>query len=147
MPASRYLKTALILGLLSAIGPFAIDMYLPALPDIGRSLEADVGSVQLTLTVFFVALCIGQLVYGPISDMVGRKPPLYFGLGLFTFASIGCALTNDVQTLIALRFVQGLGAGVGMATGSLIGVALAWVTLSAPVATGSAPSRVARIGK
>jgi MFS transporter, DHA1 family, multidrug resistance protein len=106
---------ALILGLISAIGPFAIDMYLPALPEIGASLGADVGSVQLTLTVFFLALGAGQLLYGPVSDMVGRKPPLYFGLGLFTLASVGCALTSDMQTLIVLRFLQGLGAAAGMA--------------------------------
>jgi DHA1 family bicyclomycin/chloramphenicol resistance-like MFS transporter len=114
MPVTRYLKMALILGLISAIGPFAIDMYLPALPDIGRSLGADVGQVQLTLTVFFLALGAGQLLYGPVSDMVGRKPPLYFGLGLFTLASVGCALAGDVQTLIAWRFLQGLGAAAGM---------------------------------
>ena len=113
MPVTRYLKMALILGLISAIGPFAIDMYLPALPAIGQNLGADVGQVQLTLTVFFLALGCGQLLYGPISDMVGRKPPLYFGLGLFTLASIGCALTTDVEILIALRFLQGLGAAAG----------------------------------
>ena len=110
---TRYLKMALILGLISAIGPFAIDMYLPALPAIGQNLGADVGQVQLTLTVFFLALGCGQLLYGPVSDMVGRKPPLYFGLGLFTLASIGCALTTDVELLIALRFLQGLGAAAG----------------------------------
>jgi MFS transporter, DHA1 family, multidrug resistance protein len=110
---TRYLKMALILGLISAIGPFAIDMYLPALPAIGQSLGADVGQVQLTLTVFFLALGCGQLLYGPVSDMVGRKPPLYFGLALFTLASIGCALTTDVELLIVLRFLQGLGAAAG----------------------------------
>ena len=114
MRLTPFLKMALILGLISAIGPFAIDMYLPALPEIGQSLGAEVGQVQLTLTVFFLALGSGQLLYGPVSDMVGRKPPLYFGLGIFTLASIGCALTSDVQTLIALRFVQGLGAAAGM---------------------------------
>ncbi|MBU7575090.1 MAG: multidrug effflux MFS transporter [Hydrogenophaga sp.] len=112
---TRYLKMALILGLLSAIGPFAIDMYLPALPDIGRSLGAEVGAVQFSLTAFFLSLGVGQLLYGPVSDMVGRKPPLYFGLGLFTLASIGCALATDIQTLVALRFLQGLGAAAGMA--------------------------------
>ena len=112
---SRYLKMALILGLLSAIGPFAIDMYLPALPDIGRSLGAEVGPVQFSLTAFFLALGVGQLLYGPVSDMVGRKPPLYFGLGLFTLASIGCAQATDIQTLVVLRFLQGLGAAAGMA--------------------------------
>ena len=115
MHFSRFLKMALILGLLSAIGPFAIDMYLPALPDIGASLGASVGAVQWSLTAFFLALGAGQLFYGPISDMVGRKPPLYFGLGLFTVASVGCALASDIETLVALRFVQGLGAAAGMA--------------------------------
>src|SRR3990167_2315335 len=115
MHFSRFLKMALILGLLSAIGPFAIDMYLPALPDIGASLGASVGAVQWSLTAFFLALGAGQLFYGPISDMVGRKPPLYFGLGLFTVASVGCALASDIETLVDLRFLQGLGAAAGMA--------------------------------
>ncbi|RZI73314.1 MAG: Bcr/CflA family efflux MFS transporter, partial [Variovorax sp.] len=71
--------------------------------------------VQMSLTVFFLSLGVGQLLYGPVSDMVGRKPPLYFGLALFAAASVGCALATDVQTLIVLRFVQGLGAAAGMA--------------------------------
>ena len=115
MTSPRFFKVALVLGLLSAIGPFAIDMYLPALPAIGASLGADIGAVQMSLTVFFLALAAGQPFYGPVSDMVGRKPPLYVGLGLFALASIGCALANDIQTLIVLRFLQGLGAAAGMA--------------------------------
>ncbi|WP_439518985.1 multidrug effflux MFS transporter [Hydrogenophaga sp.] len=115
MRSSGFFRIALILGLLSAIGPFAIDMYLPALPAIGSSLGAPVGQVQWTLTAFFISLGVGQLFYGPVSDMVGRKPPLYFGLGLFALASVGCALTSDVQTLVVLRFLQGLGAAAGMA--------------------------------
>ena len=115
MISSRFFKMALVLGLLSAIGPFAIDMYLPALPAIGASLGAQIGAVQMSLTVFFIALAVGQPFYGPISDMVGRKPPLYFGLGLFAVASVGCALATDIQTLIVLRFIQGLGAAAGMA--------------------------------
>lgn len=96
------------------MGPFAIDMYLPALPSIGQSLEASMGSVQASLMSFFIALGLGQIVYGPASDMLGRKPPLYFSLSLFAVGSIGCALAPDIQTLIALRFVQGLGASAGM---------------------------------
>jgi DHA1 family bicyclomycin/chloramphenicol resistance-like MFS transporter len=115
MTSSRFFRIALVLGLLSAIGPFAIDMYLPALPAIGASLRADIGSVQMSLTVFFLALAAGQPFYGPVSDMVGRKPPLYFGLVLFAIASIGCALADNIQTLIVLRFLQGLGAAAGMA--------------------------------
>jgi len=75
-PDSHTLRLVLILGLLSAIGPFAIDMYLPALPQIGSSLGAQVGAVQASLTAFFLSLGVGQLLYGPVSDMVGRKPPL-----------------------------------------------------------------------
>ncbi|MDB5877588.1 MAG: drug resistance transporter, Bcr/CflA subfamily, partial [Variovorax sp.] len=71
MISSRFFKMALVLGLLSAIGPFAIDIYLPALPAIGASLGAQIGAVQMSLTVFFIALAVGQPFYGPISDMVG----------------------------------------------------------------------------
>ena len=111
---STFFRTAIVLGLVSAIGPFAIDMYLPALPSIGQSLNASMGSVQASLMVFFVALALGQLVYGTASDMLGRKLPLYFSLVLFGIASVGCALAPDIETLIAWRFVQGLGASAGM---------------------------------
>jgi MFS transporter, DHA1 family, multidrug resistance protein len=111
---ARFLKNAIVLGLLSAIGPFAIDMYLPALPSIGRSLRADPGAVQLTLTAFFIALAIGPPICGPLSDRFGRKPPLYVGLGLFVLASLGCALAPNIGTLIAFRFLEGLAACAGM---------------------------------
>jgi DHA1 family bicyclomycin/chloramphenicol resistance-like MFS transporter len=111
---SSFLKNALVLGLLSAIGPFAIDMYLPALPSIGQSLGASPSAVQATLMAFFISLGIGQIIYGPVSDMFGRKLPLYFGLTLFALSSIGCQLAPDIHTLIVLRFLQGLGASAGM---------------------------------
>lgn len=111
---NSFFGTALVLGLLSAIGPFAIDMYLPALPSIGQSLGASMGAVQASLMAFFISLGVGQIIYGPVSDMVGRKPPLYFGLVLFGVGSVGCALAPDIQTLVVLRFVQGLGACAGM---------------------------------
>lgn len=69
MPATSLLRHAIVLGLISAIGPFAIDMYLPALPAIGQSLQADVRQVQLSLMVFFLALGLCQLAYGPLSNM------------------------------------------------------------------------------
>lgn len=109
-----FFRAALVLGLLSAIGPFAIDMYLPALPSIGQTLGASMGAVQASLMAFFISLGIGQIVYGPVSDMVGRKAPLYFGLLLFAAGSIGCALAPDIHTLVVLRFIQGLGACAGM---------------------------------
>jgi DHA1 family bicyclomycin/chloramphenicol resistance-like MFS transporter len=102
---------ALVLGLLSAIGPFAIDMYLPALPAIGVALHADVLAVQLSLMAFFISFAISQIVYGPASDMFGRKPPLYVGIALFIVGSIGCALAPDIGWLVAFRFLQGLGGG------------------------------------
>lgn len=111
---SHFFKTALVLGLLSAIGPFAIDMYLPALPSIGQSLGASMSAVQASLMAFFISLGIGQMIYGPLSDMYGRKLPLYFGLLLFAAGSIGCALAPDIQSLVVLRFIQGLGASAGM---------------------------------
>ena len=107
----NFLRMALVLGLLSAIGPFAIDMYLPALPAIGRALQADVHQVQLSLMAFFLAFAVSQVIYGPASDMFGRKPPLYVGIALFVAGSIGCALAPDIGTLIAFRLVQGLGGG------------------------------------
>jgi DHA1 family bicyclomycin/chloramphenicol resistance-like MFS transporter len=87
-----------------------IDLYLPALPLIGQDLQASIGAVQASLMIFFIALGAGQLVYGPLSDMLGRKPPLYFGLVLFAIGSVGCAFAPNVEFLLFMRFFQGLGA-------------------------------------
>ncbi|TXR46437.1 multidrug effflux MFS transporter [Phyllobacterium endophyticum] len=111
---SSFFRTALILGLLTAIGPFAIDMYLPAMPSIGQDLGASNNAVQMSLLAFFIPFALAQLFYGPISDMWGRKAPLYMGIGLFAVASVGCALASDVETLIAFRFLQGIGGAAGM---------------------------------
>lgn len=111
---ASFLRSALVLGLLSAMGPFAIDMYLPALPAIGASLQGDTRQVQWTLTSFFLALGLCQLVYGPLSDAWGRKPPLYAGLALFAVGSVGCALAPDIPSLVAFRFIEGVGACAGM---------------------------------
>ncbi len=111
---SPFLRMALVLGLLTSIGPFAIDMYLPALPAIGAALHADTHAVQMSLMAFFLAFAVSQIVYGPASDILGRKPPLYAGIALFVAGSIGCALAPDIGWLIAFRFVQGLGGGAPM---------------------------------
>lgn len=108
------LKTAIVLGLLSVIGPVAIDMYLPALPDIGNHLTATTAQVQLSLMAFMAAIAVCQLFYGPISDMIGRKPPLYFGIVLFIVGSVACALAPSIEWLIAARFIQGVGACASM---------------------------------
>ena len=107
-------RFALILGLLSAVGPFAIDMYLPAMPMIEDDLGASVAATQMTLTAYFIAFGLAQLFYGPWSDQVGRKPPLYLGLGIFSVATVGCALAPSIGWLIALRAMQGLGGAVLM---------------------------------
>jgi len=109
MHSYSFTRLALILGLLQAMGPFAIDMYLPGLPAMGRELQASTAAVQASLMAFFLALGLGQLIYGPLSDRVGRKAPLLFGLAVFGLAGVGCALASDIQTLVALRFIQGLG--------------------------------------
>jgi DHA1 family bicyclomycin/chloramphenicol resistance-like MFS transporter len=111
---SHFLRLAVALGLITAVGPFAIDMYLPALPSIGANLGAGAHAVQATLMAFFVVFGVCQLFYGPLADIVGRKLPLYGGLALFLAGSIGCALAPDVETLIAFRVVQALGACAGM---------------------------------
>ncbi|KKB11477.1 major facilitator transporter [Devosia geojensis] len=112
---SQILRAALVLGLLSAIGPFAIDMYLPALPAIGASLEANTAQVQMSLMSFMAAIAVCQLFYGPISDMVGRKPPLYFGMVVFVIGGIGSAMAPSIEWLVVARFVQGIGACAAMA--------------------------------
>lgn len=109
-----FLRNAIILGLLSAIGPFAIDMYLPALPSIGKDLAAENSVVQLSLLFFFIPFAVFQLLYGPLSDMWGRKAPLYLGIGLFAVASVGAATASDIETLIVFRFLQGIGGAAGM---------------------------------
>ncbi len=110
----EYVRLALVLGLLAAVGPFGIDMYLPALPTIAADLGASTAAVQMTLMAYFVAFGVLQIAYGPTADMVGRKPPLYFGLGLFTAGSIGCALAPGIEWLIGFRVLQGAGAAAMM---------------------------------
>ncbi len=99
----------LILGALSTISPFAIDMYLPAFPEIAAALHSSTARVSLSLASYFAGLAAGQLFYGPLLDRFGRKMPMYAGLVLFIAASLLCLCSRTVEWLIALRFVQGLG--------------------------------------
>ncbi|SFE93604.1 multidrug effflux MFS transporter [Spirosoma endophyticum] len=104
----------LILGALSTISPFSIDMYLPGFPAIAKDLHTSISQVQLSLTAYLVGISVGQLLYGPLLDRFGRKVPLYGGLALYLLASIGCALTPSIETLIAMRLLQALGGCVGL---------------------------------
>lgn len=104
----------LILGALSTISPFSIDMYLPGFPAIARDLGTSIAQIQLSLTGYLIGISIGQLMYGPLLDRFGRKYPLYAGMVIYILASLGCALTTSAESLIAMRFIQALGGCVGM---------------------------------
>lgn len=107
-PAGRLI---VLLGMLAAFGPLAIDLYLPALPAIAHGLAAAPEQVQLSITVFLAGFALGMLFYGPVSDRFGRRPVLLVGIALFVAASLGCLLAQTVGQLIAARFVQALGGG------------------------------------
>ncbi|MBP1805556.1 multidrug effflux MFS transporter [Rubellimicrobium aerolatum] len=118
---SSLFRTALVLGLLSAIGPFSIDMYLPALPQIGADLGAAETQVQMTITLYFLAFGVSQFLWGPMADAWGRKPPLVLGICLFALGSVGCAFAPSLGWLLAARFVQGIGgAAVGVVPRAVI---------------------------
>lgn len=110
----RRVRYALILGCLSAFAPLSIDMYLPALPRMADDLHASSALLQLTLTAFIVGLSVGQLVLGPVSDMIGRRRPLLAGLALYAATSVLCALSPTVEVLIVARVLQAFGAAAGI---------------------------------
>ena len=121
MTKQRYLFLIIILGLLTALSPFSIDMYLPAFQDIARSLGTTTERVDLSLSSFFIGLAFGQLIYGPLMDRFGRKRPLYFGMGLYILASIGCSLSRSVDMLIAVRLLQAIGScAAGVASMAMV---------------------------
>ncbi|HET8538910.1 MAG TPA: multidrug effflux MFS transporter [Anaeromyxobacter sp.] len=99
-----------ILGVLSALGPLSIDTAAPALPSIARDLGASASAVQLTLAAYLAGIAAGQLLHGPLSDRLGRRPPLLAGLALYTLASLAGALAPSLEVLWAARFAQGFGA-------------------------------------
>lgn len=110
----------ILLGILAAIGPFTIDMYLPGFQRIAQDLYTDEQHVAFTLTSYFVGIALGQLFYGPIVDKYGRKKPLLFGLGIYILAAIGCALSPMIEVMIGMRFLQALGGCVGMVASTAI---------------------------
>ncbi|WNM34705.1 multidrug effflux MFS transporter [Streptomyces sp. Li-HN-5-11] len=114
-PARRTgLLVTLILGGLTATPPLAMDMYLPSLPEVTRSLHAPAATVQLTLTACLAGMALGQLVVGPMSDRWGRRRPLLAGLAVYVLATALCALAPDVEALVAFRLAQGLAGAAGI---------------------------------
>ncbi|MFD9938786.1 multidrug effflux MFS transporter [Streptomyces massasporeus] len=102
------LLVTFLLGSLTAVPPLAMDMYLPSLPEVTRSLHAPAATVQLTLTACLAGMALGQLVVGPMSDRWGRRRPLLAGLAVFVVATVLCALAPTVELLVAFRLAQGL---------------------------------------
>lgn len=115
-------KTFLIvlLGILAALGPFTIDMYLPGFKNIAEDLLTDEKHVTFTLTSYFVGIAVGQLVYGPIVDKYGRKRPLIAGLLIYILAALGCAWSFSIDMMILMRLMQALGGCVGMVASNAI---------------------------
>ena len=110
-------RLALLLGGLAMFGPFSIDTIFPAFPQIGAQLGADKLAMQQTISVYLFAYALTSVVHGPLSDAVGRRKVILGGLAVFILASVGCALSRDLPTLLAFRAVQGLSAGVGLIVG------------------------------
>ena len=110
MPANPLVLRGIVLGLLIAVGAFAVDMYIPGFAAIARDLHTDPSHVQLSMTVYFLAVAGGQIFYGPLSDAVGRKRPIFLGLTLFAAGCIWAAAAPSITSLIAARIFQGMGA-------------------------------------
>jgi MFS transporter, DHA1 family, multidrug resistance protein len=111
---SQRLWMACVLGTLAAFGPLSIDMYLPALPNLAKDFQTNPSLVQLSLTFFLLGLAFGQLVAGPISDVVGRRKPLLIGLITYFVVSLLCVFSPSIWTLIVLRLIQGLAGSAGI---------------------------------
>lgn len=121
MTRKRYFFLILILGTLTALSPFSIDMYLPGFPAIAKDLHTTTGEVARSLSSFFIGLAFGQLLYGPLMDRFGRKRPLYFGLVLYIIISVGCFSATSINMLIALRAIQALGScAAGVASMAMV---------------------------
>ncbi|MBB3808806.1 multidrug effflux MFS transporter [Pseudochelatococcus contaminans] len=108
------LPLVIILGVVTAFDAMAIDMYLPAFGDIGRSLNTDAGTLQTSLSVFLIGLAVGQFFYGPLTDRFGRRAPLVAGIVLFIAASVLIAVAQDMTTFMIGRVLQGLGGAAGL---------------------------------
>ncbi|MEP3686331.1 MAG: multidrug effflux MFS transporter [Sulfitobacter dubius] len=115
-PKRAFAVTA-TLGLLSLFPPLATDMYLAALGELAASMNATHTAAELSLSIFFLGLCFGQILIGPLTDTYGRKRPLLVGTVLFTVTSIALPLMNDIAWFNALRFLQAIGASAGMVVG------------------------------
>ena len=113
-------RLAFLLGGLAMFGPFSIDTIFPAFPQIGAELGADAVEMQQTVSVYLIAYAMTSVVHGPLSDAIGRRRVILGGLAIFILASIGCALSKTLATLLVFRAIQGLSAGVGLIVGRTV---------------------------
>jgi DHA1 family bicyclomycin/chloramphenicol resistance-like MFS transporter len=118
--SKKHRSIILVLGALTALGPFSIDMYLPAFPVIAEALHTDIAHVTLSLTSYFVGISVGQLICGPLLDRYGRKKPLIAGLVIYILAAAGCAMVPGVWWLVGMRLLLALGGCVGMVAGRAV---------------------------
>ncbi|WP_264537652.1 multidrug effflux MFS transporter [Flavobacterium sp. N1736] len=109
MTTKKYIQLILILGSLTALGPFSIDMYLPGFSGIAKDLHTTVAKVSMSLSSYFIGISAGQLLYGPLLDRFGRKKPLFVGLMVYILASLGCVYVTNIDSFILLRFIQAVG--------------------------------------
>lgn len=105
---------AIALGAVCALGPFATDMYVGAMPRMAEDLATTDANIQLSMMTYFSGYTLGQLFYGPVSDKTGRKPMIYLAMAIFILASIGCVLSTGATELLVFRFLQGIGGSIGM---------------------------------
>ncbi|MFD5082672.1 multidrug effflux MFS transporter [Kitasatospora sp. NPDC058406] len=144
--------TIAVLGGLVALGPLTTDLYLPGLPAIAEDLVAEPAAVQLTLTFSMFGVAAGQLIFGPLSDRLGRRPPLLAGLVVYTVASIVCVIAPNLPVLIASRFVQGAAGAAGLVIGRAVardrfeGVAMIRFLASITLISGLAPILAPLVG-
>lgn len=114
MSKRRRMGTAAILGSLSALGPLSIDMYLSAFPQLAKEMDATPAMIQLSLTACLVGIALGQIVVGPISDVIGRRKPLLIGMFIYAIVSALCIWSGSIWSFIALRFIQGFAGAAGL---------------------------------
>ncbi|MFN4275651.1 MAG: multidrug effflux MFS transporter [Ferrovibrio sp.] len=119
-PRTRRLPSVVILVAMSAIGPMALNIFMPSMPGLARHFQVDYGLVQLTLTVYLIGLSVAQLVYGPLSDRYGRRPVLLWGLAIFCLGSLACTLAPSIEFLMVGRGLQAIGGCAGLVLGRAI---------------------------
>ena len=141
-----------LVGSLSIFGPLCIDMYLPAYPSISKELHASASAVQLTLTACLIGISCGQLFFGPLSDRIGRRTPLLFGLAAFAISSAACAMASNIYMLTGFRLIQGMGGAAGIVIARSVvrdlhsGLALARFFSTLMLATGIGPVLAPQLG-